>query len=474
MEINRQYIGARYVPKFADPIEWDNLRSYEGMTIVTYLGTSYTSKKPVPVGIELSDTEYWVVTGNYNEQVEHYRQEVEGYNQTVEEYKLEVEDCENDINALSEKVNGKFVIMADSYGNFDFNGNHYSWTEYVINKLGLDAVNLSVGNRGFVYNPVVGTFLSGLQEAVNNHVIADPTLITDIIVGAGANDMAGITLAGVTKQNIIDAISAFCAYCKTTFPNAKVGIAMIGSTLGNSGPYYTSFYETLEAYKTVINHGGYYIENSECILMDRSLISSDGVHPTPTGFDWLGKHMVNGVRFGRVDVTREDQTLLATPLTCSIGSWNIAPETHITQHNGNIRLTIKQLGGAFTFTNDDTLDNISSLIQYATVTKLLPFMKFSNGSLLCSDIADGKAVNLGKVGASLMSTTGSILHLELNLFACGDGLYLGLPNGNNFLELYGSSMYNDLTAQNVLTLHPYILSIAPSCITIDQSVNNQI
>ena len=25
----RQYIGARYVPVFADPVEWDNVRQYE-------------------------------------------------------------------------------------------------------------------------------------------------------------------------------------------------------------------------------------------------------------------------------------------------------------------------------------------------------------------------------------------------------------------------------------------------------------
>lgn len=73
--MNRQYVGARYVPKFSDPIEWNQQRSYEALEIVTYLGTSYTSKKPVPVGIEIGNTEYWVITGNYNAQVEQYRQE---------------------------------------------------------------------------------------------------------------------------------------------------------------------------------------------------------------------------------------------------------------------------------------------------------------------------------------------------------------------------------------------------------------
>ena len=46
--MERQYIGARYVPKFADPVIWNKALSYEAMTIVTYLGNSFTSKKPVP------------------------------------------------------------------------------------------------------------------------------------------------------------------------------------------------------------------------------------------------------------------------------------------------------------------------------------------------------------------------------------------------------------------------------------------
>lgn len=85
--MNRQYIGARYVPKFADPIAWDKANSYEALTIVTYLNNSYTSKKYVPANTEITDTNYWVITGNYNAQVEQYRQEVVAYrNESVKHY----------------------------------------------------------------------------------------------------------------------------------------------------------------------------------------------------------------------------------------------------------------------------------------------------------------------------------------------------------------------------------------------------
>ena len=76
------YVGHRYVPKIFG--EWDNKNEYEGLSIVTHEGNSYTSKKRVPVGIDILNEEYWVVTGNYNAQVEYYRDEVRKLSKDVE------------------------------------------------------------------------------------------------------------------------------------------------------------------------------------------------------------------------------------------------------------------------------------------------------------------------------------------------------------------------------------------------------
>lgn len=70
-----QYIGARYVPKFYEnsdnTAEWRRGVEYEPLTIVTYNGNSYTSKKPVPanIGTPSESPAYWVATGNFNEQL---------------------------------------------------------------------------------------------------------------------------------------------------------------------------------------------------------------------------------------------------------------------------------------------------------------------------------------------------------------------------------------------------------------------
>ena len=62
----REYIGARYVPLFADPIEWDITKSYEPLTIVYNQGNSYTSRQAVPSGIAITNENFWALTGNYN------------------------------------------------------------------------------------------------------------------------------------------------------------------------------------------------------------------------------------------------------------------------------------------------------------------------------------------------------------------------------------------------------------------------
>lgn len=79
--INRQYVGARYVPKIVG--EWNKALQYEALSVVTYMGNSFTSKIPVPSNIEIDNTNYWINTGNYNAQVENYRSETALVNEKI-------------------------------------------------------------------------------------------------------------------------------------------------------------------------------------------------------------------------------------------------------------------------------------------------------------------------------------------------------------------------------------------------------
>ena len=132
----KQYVGARYVPKFANPIEWAADTSYEALTIVTFNNASYTSKIQVPptVGNPANNPKYWALTGNYNAQVEEYRQHVVNYKQETDTainnvnatVQKEVTDRNNADIALKEEVNTEitnaknhgrnFILVGDSFG----------------------------------------------------------------------------------------------------------------------------------------------------------------------------------------------------------------------------------------------------------------------------------------------------------------------------------------------------------------------
>ena len=98
------YVGHRYVPKVMG--EWDKSQTYEGLSIVTNEGTSYTSKKRVPIGIDIKNEEYWVVTGNYNAQIEEYRKDVREVEKDVREVEKEVgkKSDQSYVDNLNEKV----------------------------------------------------------------------------------------------------------------------------------------------------------------------------------------------------------------------------------------------------------------------------------------------------------------------------------------------------------------------------------
>ena len=93
------YVGHRYVPKIFG--EWDNTKIYEPLSIVQYQGASYTSRQSVPAGVEITNDDYWAVTGNYNAQVEQYRQD-------VVQYQNEVNNFKDDLNAKNEALREKY------------------------------------------------------------------------------------------------------------------------------------------------------------------------------------------------------------------------------------------------------------------------------------------------------------------------------------------------------------------------------
>ena len=112
-ETVREYIGARYVPVFANPLEWSDTRGYEPLTIVLHQGNSYTSMQAVPTGIDIGNTAFWALTGNYNAQVEAYRAEVQQYQQTVQGFDARITANTEAIATNTEDIAANMVEIGD-------------------------------------------------------------------------------------------------------------------------------------------------------------------------------------------------------------------------------------------------------------------------------------------------------------------------------------------------------------------------
>ena len=166
MTINRNiYKGRRYVPKIVGA--WDNIKMppYESLTVVQWGGLSYTSKRDVPQGVSIHNEYYWVVTGNYNAQVEIYRQETKRNTNDIIKLK-------KDVAFQGDRIKNLPVFVED----FGAVGNGVTDDTYAIQK----AVNYCFNNKKTRLSFSQGkTYVLGLAISLNSIVLWGSNLIVD-------------------------------------------------------------------------------------------------------------------------------------------------------------------------------------------------------------------------------------------------------------------------------------------------------
>ena len=275
----RQYIGARYVPRFStvNGGVWSNAYTYEALEIVKYGNDYYTSKKPVPTGIDIANTEYWVLTGNYNG--------------AISGLSDRIDVVENDIAYINDREKKGYILITDSYGEVNNNqfpivfGNKTAPETYYYN---------ASSGSGFTNGT---TFLQQLKN-VENISGFDTDKITDIIVVGGVND--GVS----TYSDIYTAVVNFINYVELHYDYAKVHIGFISKST-TTGAIYGMLNTVLKAYQfgSFAGKRGCYIKNAECIL-GNEMIGSDHIHPTIAGSNYLGwclaNYILNGNAIGPV------------------------------------------------------------------------------------------------------------------------------------------------------------------------------
>lgn len=347
MDNTNIYIGNRYVPVFADPIEWSASREYEPLTIVLHNGFSYTSKKIVPLNTDISNTEFWALTGNYNAQIEQYRQDVADLsddlntlsdstntrftqvNQRIDGQASDISENQNDIseiqgdisdiesdfatlqanlNTLTHNFNmandfQTIVCIGDSYlEGYNPQGYANGWGYYLapLLKKTLNATlkRYYKGGSGFGqavdginFNSLVNTAYSdiGATEAAN---------VGAVVIVGGANEPTSMgSSVGTTLQN-----------ARSKFPNAKIFYAY-GSNYKDQScynrPAVTAAYQA--GAQTVADC--YYLGDLTTMLKSNPAVySSDGVHLTASGYMYLAWAIANAMAGHRISFNRVHRT----------------------------------------------------------------------------------------------------------------------------------------------------------------------
>lgn len=262
----RQYIGARYVPKyFENPDgsnEWIVGVPYEPLTIVKYANINYTSKIPVPanVGVPNENPMYWIASD---------------VNGGVNELQKEVDSLKNKVDQLSKGKEKKYIFLMDSYGNYT-------------DSSGKNAAEIALYNRGITGSYVFWRGSCSMYNDSNNFKILleendseiDKESITDIYSLGGANDMQGDI-----PDRIESGVKRFCDYCTQNYPNAKVHVAYLSSSFANNNYQYWDVVK--DSYAKCVKYGASYVFNSEYTMHRYSLFNPDLVHPNQDGINEL-------------------------------------------------------------------------------------------------------------------------------------------------------------------------------------------
>ena len=303
---NNVYIGSRYVPIFDG--EWSSTKNYEGLTIVTYNGSSYTSKGPVPAGTLPTNNTYWALTGNYNGQISNLQQQIDDIEDiTIPAIQTQIDDIKDTtIPAIQTQIDDinidiatapKIICIGDSYLNGD---QVSSWGAHLRDLIGNgdDTIIKGYGGSGFIGQQPSHTYLIQLQEVVGDLSPSQRTEITDIVVIGGLNDKAIYTQSPpLTDNDLITAITNFVTYAHTNFVNAKIRIGIVGwatDGLSDKG-YWDNMFNCFK--KCAVNGFGKYVQFMSGLEYIMPSIPnsgySDSVHPNSATSKIIARGILN-------------------------------------------------------------------------------------------------------------------------------------------------------------------------------------
>ena len=263
----REYVGARYVPVFSDVNGgvWANTYSYEALTIVKNGTDFYTSKRPVPVGIDISNTAYWIKTGDYNGAISTLQTQIDNL---------------DDVKAY-EMGSRTFLFLADSYENLgqflDKVGTYIKCKSYIKKvKAGASFIRHDAPYSQYTYINLLTNIMPCTPTEMDE--------ITDIAIFASVNDDPN------DDAEFESALTTFNNYVRNNMPNLKrVHLLSIGwASMSYAGQ--TKIQNNLVRYsKYAGRYGWSYIDCTRVMRLCQWMDTADGYHPTTAAGQYIAE-----------------------------------------------------------------------------------------------------------------------------------------------------------------------------------------
>lgn len=259
----KKYIGARYAPKFMGA--WDKTIEYAALSVVYANEQSYISRKTVPANTEITNTEFWIKSADWNAQVTQY-------NQNVERYEKEVLKYSDTVNSLV----GKTVYTYNTKD--DMSADKRVKLNDTLMTCGYAAVN---DKKGSFYKAVATT--SAKAIALQNDLYAQPFELTE----ATDSDIATPQQFGAIGDGIADDTAAVQAAL-----NSDKGIVVI-----KAGTY------NVKSMLSITNNVCVYMANNAILKATadmESVISIDCTN-VPAGPTALSSYVHFSINGGQID-----------------------------------------------------------------------------------------------------------------------------------------------------------------------------
>lgn len=164
----KKFIGARYAPEFAGA--WSNTKQYAALSVVYANNRSYVSRKTVPAGTAITNTEFWIQSSDWNAQVAAYNLKVEEYKLKVEEYNSNVNKYNKNVQDYSAAVSG---FYADTLHSFDTKADMQADRTLALGETLLTCGDKAIGDDGGSFYQVVSE-TSATAVALDNGLFAEP------------------------------------------------------------------------------------------------------------------------------------------------------------------------------------------------------------------------------------------------------------------------------------------------------------